>query len=422
MDQLRSAWRYISSEAFWQRAIPVLLVVLVFNVVVQFSWVRENLPFLHTGQLKFHRLLCSLAPRMVSAKWVRMVEINDDLHQQLGEPTNRAFLARLVQNAADGDATVIVLDFQLVSPVGLSPGQDAPSRRDQNEQLLRAINYAADKGVPVIVPCWLQADHGVWSRRSNIYLDSSLPLEDENGRCAHTACARLGYVNIPLDERQIPLEGSMKAPDPCSVSLALAAANSYDAVFDREPRTEAKPIVHHALEEKEFLFGSFIPEDQFQSISATKLSEDDSAEKEHCRGRIIVIGGKWHASMGQGELVDRHETPVGPMNGMYLQANYIESLLDDRYQLEVPILVATAFDLLVGTALYLSFHRANTNRGKAVVLGVFFIPLVASYMISANLGYYLDFILPLSACFVHLLVEFARSYQELRTEHAGSTK
>ena len=103
------------------------------------------------------------------------------------------------------------------------------------------------------------------------------------------------------------------------------------------------------------------------------------------------------------------------MTGMYVHANYIEALLDDRYQREVPLWAAIGFDLLIGGALYLSFHKASTRRGKLLVLGVFLAPLVASYVVFANLNLYLDFILPLGACFVHLVVEFARDYWRLKS-------
>jgi len=436
------AVKSVFSQSFWQRAVPVLMVVLSFNVLVQLHWVRENLPFIHRGQLRFHRLLCSLAPRPITAKWVRMVEINDDLHQQLGEPTNRGVLAALVRNAVAGDATVVVLDFKLISPPRFADGQDVRERTDQNRALLQAIQDASDKGVPVVVPCWLKQTGDRWERWPSIYLDRDLPLADEHGQCAHRACARLGNINLPTDERRIPLVAPMQASDPCSESLALAAATAYDLAFDRVPLTRDKKIIKDAIAKHEFVFGSFIPEDDapaaksgpganpgsgstlpgFQKTSAEKLanlgattSAENAAARAQCRGRIVVIGGKWRSDLGRGEFADRYDTPAGPMTGMYVHANYIEALLDDRYQPEVPLWAAIGFDLLIGGALYLSFHKASTRRGKLLVLGVFLAPLVASYVVFANLNLYLDFILPLGACFVHLVVEFARDYWRLKS-------
>jgi CHASE2 domain-containing sensor protein len=206
----------------------------------------------------------------------------------------------------------------------------------------------------------------------------------------------------------------MSAPDPCSDSLALAATAAYEDAIERKPRTRDKKIISRMIGDKRFVFGSFIREDDFQKISAEALKDGKQEAIRSCRGRIVLIGGKWHSDIGTGELVDRYDTPAGPMQGMYLHANYIEALLDDRYQREVPILFALGFDLVVGGALYYFFHKADSTRGKVFVLGIFLAPLVASYIVFANLNLYLDFVLPLGACFVHLVVEVGRDYLHLR--------
>lgn len=408
------AFKSLLRQSFWQRSLPVLIIVLSFNVVVQFSAFRENLPFIHRAQLGFHRFLCSLVPRPVSAKWVRTVEIDDALHQKLGEPTDRNFLAALVENAVRGDAAAVVLDFKLVSPPGYAAGRDEPQRQAPNLSLMKAIQTASVMGVPVVVPCWLrQAEREELERRPNIYLDSDLPLPDENGQCQRVACARLGNINVPTDERQIPLVTLMSARDPCATSLGLAATAAYEDTIERSPKTRDKKIISRMIGDKRFVFGSFIREGDFQKISGQALKDGEQGAIRSCRGRIVLIGGKWHSDMGTGELVDRYDTPVGPMQGMYLHANYIEALLDDRYQREVPILFGLGFDLVVGGALYYFFHKAHSTRGRVFVLGVFLAPLVASYIVFANLNLYLDFILPLSACFVHLVVEIGRDYLHL---------
>ena len=413
-----NALRSLLKQAFWQRAISVLIVVLGFNVVSSLDVFRQNLPFIHKWQLVFHRLLCAITPRPISAKWVRVVEIDDALHRQLGEPTDRNFLASLVTNATGGNAAEVVLDFKLIAPADSGLGNNANQRPAADAHLLQAIRDATDQGVPVVVPCWLKrTDKGKLARYVNIYRDSELPLPDSTGVCKHSACAALGNVNLPVDERLIPLVTEMEGDDPCQQSLALSAATAYESAIDRQPRTVEKAIVHQALKDHEFVFGSFIKEDDFQRISAKDLAEKNGTALRACRGRIVLIGGKWHSDLGNGDFVDRHNTPVGDMQGMYLHANYIEGLLDDRDQLEVPIWFGLLFDLVVGGALYYSFHKAKKMAYKLVVMGLFFIPLFASYIVFANLNRYLDFVLPLLGCFVHLTVEIARDYLTLRKEN-----
>jgi CHASE2 domain-containing sensor protein len=403
-----------AQQAFWQRAIPVILVVLSFDAIAQFQWFQKNFPFVHSGQLWFHRVLCSLVPRPVSAKWVKAVEIGDDLHQKLGEPTNRDFLAALIKKAVSGDAAVIVLDFKLLAPNGFRQGRDSPERSKQNANLLNAIREASNRGVPVVLACWLQENSsGDFERKPDIFSDADLPLPEETGECRRKACVRLGNINMPLDERKLPLVTPMQDKDPCSQSLSLATAAAYEDAIDRKPRTRDKGMIHSAIRDKHFVFSSFIKQTDFQTVKTEALERGEAEAVNSCRGRILVIGGNWHADLGHGALVDNYDTPVGSMQGMYIQANYIEALLDDRYQKEVPLWIGFSFDLVIAGALYHFFHRASSRGGKIFVLVVFLFPLAASYIVFANLNLYLDFILPLSACFVHLIVELVRDYIRL---------
>jgi CHASE2 domain-containing sensor protein len=176
-------------------------------------------------------------------------------------------------------------------------------------------------------------------------------------------------------------------------------------------------VIAGSIEDRKLVFGSFIPETKFQLIPARALvrRDDNDDEKKKamalCRGRIVVIGGKWFTDLG-GEPADRHDSPVGSMAGVYLHANYIEALLDDRYQQEVPLWFSLMFDATVGAFLYFSFHRADT-RGRLLILGAVVL-LFASYVLFANLNYYLDFILLFIGYFGHLVVEFVSDYYHLR--------
>jgi CHASE2 domain-containing sensor protein len=416
---------------FWQRALPVLAVVLSFNVIVRLDWIREELPFVTRWQYGFHRALASVYPRELKARVVKAVEIDTALHEQLGEPaTNRKYIATLLENAAKGHAAVVVLDFKLVVPEGKTEGSDAEERKEQNATLLEAVESATQAGTEVVVPCWLgpAVDHQ-FVRRPGIFRDNELPLArgtKEAGAqkkteepCGRPACATLGNINLPIDKRQIPLLAQMAADDPCAESLSLAAVNSYEERTGIFPRTREDHKIKQAIEEKEFVYGSFLAEERFPKIPAKALAEGNEEAERSCLGQIVVIGGNWRADFGRGERVDAYETPAGMMAGMYLHANYIEALLDERYQKEVPLWLGLVLDLVVGAGLYVSFHRANTLKGKLRILGLFFVPLAASYVAVANAGFYLDFILPLLGCFVHLGVEFARDYAHLRAAKAA---
>jgi len=360
--------------------ISVLLVVLLLNLLGRLEWINEVLPQLQWAELKFHRFLCSFTPRLITAKWVRTVEIDDTAHQKLGEPTNRDFLATLVRNAANGDAAAIVLDVKFLAPAGLAPGQDDVSRAAQNANLFAAIREATSNGVPLVLTCWLRKGRGGgFERRPNIYDGTLFPLPDDEGGCSTPtangdagvgkewrraqACVYIGNINLPADMRRLPLVTRTNDADTRSSSLALAAVSAYEDVIDRKPRTREKEAVSSAMHENDFPLATFIPESAFQKIPIEDLAAGAyEAAVKLCRGRIIIIGGKWHTDLGHGELIDTYDTPVGKMSGMYLHANYIEALLDDRYGREVPLWIALLFDIVAFTIKTAAITIANTQR------------------------------------------------------------
>jgi CHASE2 domain-containing sensor protein len=223
-------------------------------------------------------------------------------------------------------------------------------------------------------------------------------------------------VNPAEDERKIPLRTELSVRSQCEDSLALAADSAYDEATDRQPRTREKKPIADEIKHYEYVFGSFLPEDRFQTIPIRKLAARNPEAMRACRTRIVIIGGKWGEALGQGQGSDVHETSVGPMTGMYLHANYIEALLDDRYMKEIPPVPALLFDLIVGALLYLSYHKAKTTHGRYVVLSVFLLPLMVGYIVLVTLGYYMDFVLPLVGCFIHLTYEIVADDVKMRRE------
>jgi len=345
-----------------------------------------------------------------------MVIIDDELHERLHEPTDRNYIATLVRNAALGDAAVIVLDFELTVPKGNAEGSDE-TRKGMNKALRNAIFDAAKLGVPVIVPCWLDISRPQVGLVPSIYPDWALPLASEKSgksECAYLACARRGNVNPSEDERKIPLKTKLQSNSQCGDSLALATASAYEEATDRQPRTREKKAIADNTKSYQYVYGTFMPGERFQTIPIRDLEAGKPEALRACRTRIVIIGGKWGEALGQGQAHDVHETSVGPLAGIYLQANYIEALLDDRYMRQVPGALVLLFDLIVGVLLYASYDNASTLRGKYMVLTVFLLPLMIGYIVFVTLGYYLDFVLLLVACFLHLGFELVRDDVKMR--------
>jgi CHASE2 domain-containing sensor protein len=327
---------------------------------------------------------------------VTPVEVDDDTFYgprcSGSTPTNRTFLGDLALKAADQNPSVIAFDFQWKGINGRMG--DDPIREKDNEHLLAAIRQITGKGIPVVVTTGLikQAD-GSFIRQANVYGDSSLP-----------SGTLVGHINLPVDKRKIALK--MKSwdwqhttqTDLSSLSLQVVAA--YENELGIQPRTADDSSIKNSAR-KEWVFGGFFEPTAFPSISAHKLLEGDPMAVSLCRHRIVLIGGTWHTS--DGTLIESFPSPVGSVPGLYLHANYIESLLDNRFKQSVPRWLAVILDFFLSMLMYLSFNSVTQTSKRLGVLVAFLLPLTAAYFLFANAGRYLDFMIPLSLCFIDLV-------------------
>lgn len=394
-------------KAPW-KTIFVLMLVIVWNYAFSFEFVKEMFPYLVTAQLLFHQSLSRLIP-VHSCHLVTIVEIDDTAYRNAPLytrcPTDRSYLGTLVRNATDADAAAIALDFQLTSSAQPpAPGQDAEPFRNENYELLNAVNYAAKKGVPVVLSNVLVPDSNRnWKLLPNIFADSQLPLCLPWGSTPPPGCVALGHIMLPVDKRQIALQTLArdwedKRPLKPYDSLALATVTSYENALQAQNKTRDKATIAASMP-KEFVYGRFAPDSAFLKIPATALFKNTSFAAAQCRHHIVVIGGVWHQNTGK--LVESFRSPIGYIPGVYFHANYVEALLGDQYQREVPVWFALVFDSVLGICLYVAYHSAKPKH-QFVVLLVFLFPLLAGYVILANFNRYLDFVLPLGLCFVHL--------------------
>lgn len=249
--------------ALWKPSIgAVVALVLLWNWAFSYQSVKEQLPFLVTAQLSFHRLLTYLGPHPQFAKLVRVVDIGDDDHwKQFGgaDPTSREFLADIVTECTQKGtkAAALALDVELKAPRGFTSGQDVSQRTENDTELLSAIHEAVGRGVPVILGVGLIQDtYGRWIRQPNIFSDAELPLRSQGSKCKDGACVSLGYFNLPSDKRQIPLQTLVASDHGKGVtldSLALATVTGYEERMGRDPKTYDKPLIAESLASGEFV-------------------------------------------------------------------------------------------------------------------------------------------------------------------------
>ncbi len=98
------------------------------------------------------------------------------------------------------------------------------------------------------------------------------------------------------------------------------------------------------------------------------------------------------------------------MSGVYIHANRIEAILDDRMKRPVPWWVPWVVDLSLGIAMVVMSARARTLTDQLGLAGLFAIPFAVAYFAFVNLQYSIDFALPLFVLMLHLLLEKYREF------------
>jgi len=230
----------------------------------------------------------------------------------------------------------------------------------------------------------------------------------------------VGHINLPKDHRQIPLRmtswewdhGSQKGFD----SFAFQAASAFEEITAIEPMTKDSPRVKTAIEEGRFLYGGFVSDVKFPKISAQDLLAGDAEAKRRCNGRIVVIGGTWHKSGGRGGPVEEFPSPNGAVPGLYLHANYIESLIDNRFGQGVPGWLAVIVDVVLGLLIYVGFFCTRARRLIRLLALLLMLMLLTfvPYLLAVSFGRYFGFTPALSLCILHLLLEHFRVFEHLR--------
>ena len=223
-----------------------------------------------------------------------------------------------------------------------------------------------------------------------VFVADCLPPHDKEAH-SNPFRVRAGFDLAPEDKRKVPLiaytDENVKCP-----SFALQVADAYNAAM-------GWPSVMSRLEEKteggqQFVYSEVLPENshedaasepsfleralnkldttfrfsmtsdsgdqyRFRHLSAVDVHENRdnrqwlAANMEH---RVVLIGGHRHAHAtaegvpeGQ-DWVDYHVGPSGAMVGMYVHANYIQGLLDNRTPYAIGRWTGVAIDL--GIALF----------------------------------------------------------------------
>lgn len=390
----------------------IITIALIAVLGFFFEDFKEWVPWLTELQVRSYNWISKLSVRKPRPQWVIGVEIDDatfyDYLKLSGQDvTDRATLAELIRKAADAKAAVIALDINVTAEEPDSYGR----RKSANEKMLAAIRYAEGLHIPVVLTFGFQ-DPNSRDRRplDNVFTQYQLPDFSNESIPYRT---RVGFDEAPADRREIPLVVAGRRADGAEAdysSFALQIVDAYEKTLDITPYTRV--ALARQIENHEFVYTSFLLQTQFPHVSAQALLTGNGSALERLQHRIVLIGGNRHENKGSSDWRDNHRLPPLEMRGMYFQANRIEGLLDNRISTLVPRWIALLVDLALGVLLIHYSGLGKDLMRRLGMLGVLFVPVGLAYIVSVNLGYVLDFVLPLLLLFIHI---FAEHYLDLRS-------
>src|ERR1700688_1569759 len=318
----------------------------------------------------------------------------------------RALMAKLISKLTRAAAGAIVID-KYFAPSTIPCATDNDSTRD----LQASIEAAADK-LPVVVSendssasQLKAAQEGILTEGQTKAFEKAdvivFPTLEFKGKHLKTGLLTLNgdTSKIPLTWKAQTNSSAGQSEPQRSPSLALSAASAYDAHL-----LDSKAFSQLYMEMRQ-PFTGLLSEKEIPKYSAIDLvcnhkyvkrtnweqdcsggsykGDDGDYAIGDLRSHVVVIG--------EYRGMDNHDSDIGVVPGVLLQANYIESLLDDRYFRPVPQWVQILIALLWFACVWLVFERCHSLIRAVVYSGAISVVLwwLLFYFLVEQWGYYL---------------------------------
>jgi hypothetical protein len=319
-----------------------------------------------------------------------------ELFDDRGRCRRRLFLTKLIGRIEKQSPSLIVVDYSF------------PLSGCAEDEQLRSI--IANSPVPMIVglaPETLeqyQNFSGIGSRQSADSNRACLVQTEsmELGSTDHRSLVKGGLVWLDQDTSKIPLtwpvnlrnqDGSLGEIERMP-TLPLAAVQEYERATDHDLNVRLQSLIAKRKHPyTSFLRTRAIPEipaiavlcvpGSFSGNDWDKCRPADAARTLFASPIVLI---------GERSRRDWHDSPIGGVPGAVVQANYIESLLEDRYLSPVSRRTTLALNifwiiLVEGTFLFL-FSRPLRALGLSLLatLGL----IAACYILILQWGYFLS--------------------------------
>jgi len=296
------------------------------------------------------------------------------------QPLKRDYVGVLVDRIAAGNPELIGIDVEMRSP--------DPARADALDwatetETFRGIVMRVSQQCPIVVAKALTLDeHDQW-------------IADADVSDLMTGIRRVtrGYLNVPNDLRQIPLNLVTSVGELPSFSQAVVEAKV------------RRPVVVPAGD-RDLPYAVFRERRFFETVQANRVRTAQLSElSEWFSHRIVLIGGDWGLhKRGDTERIDIADTPVGAIAGVYVHATYIESLLHGTMR-AMPPWVKICVEVMLAAAASLLFVASRGYWRLITVVAGTLVVLLLTFFFWQNLGMFFEAFVPTVLLGVHVIGE-----------------
>jgi hypothetical protein len=373
-----------------------------------------------------YQIVTKAGYRRPRSHYVRLVTFDPDKEPQWlqgDQCASRFFEARLLDAISEAHPAMVVLDEYFPEDDCLKPTL-AAKQSDYTQMLRESIDRLSSKGIPVVIAEYsLNRDEQFEFIKKGKLDAGSKKLEDwENllqprlhfdGENGGHPLVTYGIAALDVDSRKIPISWPEYESQPEldvakggkdlaksdhgpfeELGLAAQAAKVYDtsqAFSDQLDRLDARPENPFTsfLNEEEYIEfeafdvmcgkqGAMIdkPQPDWTTCSHSSYAMGDLA------GHIVLVGDS--------SEIDTHKSVLGDVHGLVLQANYIESLLDDRVLFPTPWQIEVLASLALFIAIDLTFRLTKSSlTALLLAISLVIFSYLVCYVIVLQFGYYM---------------------------------
>jgi CHASE2 domain-containing sensor protein len=255
-----------------------------------------------------------------------------------GPSTNKKFIARIIDKAAEYSPKVIVLDILFSNNNGDNLVVAEAIKKAGNVIIAYSSNSGLDK-----------VDRAVLTASLHYGCADIIPMSEDNIRRTFIMQSMFGPFAVPLEAaliyRNIPLkEVTLKGQENSFIMM------SKNETIDIPVKEYGEALINYLYTEKS------IP-----TISAHKLLEGNFAPS-ILKNKIAILCVTADTSE------DIHNTPIGKLPGGVIMANITNSIVHSDYLIEFPIIITWAIQILLGAILAVLFYKTSFLRSLVILI------------------------------------------------------